>query len=230
MKYEVILFDADRTLFDFDKAEEHALEQLMNYFEVEYQKEYHLKQYQLINKKLWEELEQELVTPDELKIERFRRLAEELELKIEEQDLSEKYLEFLAEGYFLLKGALKLIKYLHKDYKLAIVTNGLATVQKGRLKASPLKDYFDHLIISEEIGVAKPNPKIFEHTFKEIGHQDKSNVLIVGDSLSSDIQGGINFGIDTCWFNPHNQENLTDLKPTYEISELNELKIVLSGK
>jgi putative hydrolase of the HAD superfamily len=230
MKYEVILFDADRTLFDFDKAEEHALEQLMNYFEVEYQKEYHLKQYQLINKKLWEELEQELVTPDELKIERFRRLAEELELKIEGQDLSEKYLEFLAEGYFLLKGALKLIKYLHKDYKLAIVTNGLATVQKGRLKASPLKDYFDHLIISEEIGVAKPNPKIFEHTFKEIGHQDKNNVLIVGDSLSSDIQGGINFGIDTCWFNPHNQENLTDLKPTYEISKLNELKIVLSGE
>lgn len=230
MGYEVILFDADRTLFDFDRAEEHAIERLMNYFEVEYQKENHLKQYREINKKLWEELEQELITPEELKLERFRRLAEELDLEIEDKALSEKYLEFLAEGHFLLDGALELIEELDKDYKLAIVTNGLATVQKGRLKASVLRGYFDHLIISEEIGIAKPNPRIFEHTFKEMGYHDKSKVLMVGDSLSSDIQGGINFGIDTCWFNPNKIESRNGVEPTYEISDLSQLKEILSGE
>lgn len=82
-------------------------------------------------------------------------------------------------------------------------------------------------MISEEVKVSKPNPKIFEHALNNMNHIDKRNVLMVGDSLTSDIQGGINFGIDTCWFNPNKIVNRTDIKPTYEISNLMKLKNIL---
>ena len=132
-----------------------------------------------------------------------------------------------ANASFLYEDSIDLVESLHKDFRLSIVTNGLKDVQDNRIRKSIIAKYFDDIVVSEEVMVSKPDPKIFEHALNNINHTDKSNVLIVGDSLTSDIQGGINFGIDTCWFNPNKIVNKTAIKPTYEISNLMDLKNIV---
>ena len=119
------------------------------------------------------------------------------------------------------------MKQCSKSYNLVIVTNGLASVQNPRFNNSELKKYFSHIVISEEIGFAKPKKEIFDYTFELLGSTTKESSLIIGDNLSSDIKGGSDYGIDTCWINPQKIENKTDIVPTYEITELNELKSIL---
>ena len=142
-------------------------------------------------------------------------------------EFANSYIENLANASFLYDNSLELIETLNKSFRLAIVTNGLTSVQNKRIRQSSIAKFFDAIVISEEILIAKPNPKIFEHTLKLINFSDKSKVLMIGDSLSSDIQGGINFGIDTCWYNPNKIINETSIKPTYEISNFDELKLLL---
>jgi len=223
MKYEAILFDVDGTLFDFEKAEDNALERVMGHFEIDYDKEYHLKYYKDINAKVWDEFEREQITVEKLKTERFRRFFEGLGMNIDIEEISSRYSDFLSQGAFLLEGAEELVSKLHGKYKLALVTNGLSAIQNIRLKNSPISKYFDTVVISEEVGVAKPNPEILRITFERMGHTNKLKAIIVGDSLKSDIKGGINFGIDTCWFNPRKINNESNIKPTYEINKLYEL-------
>lgn len=227
MKYELILFDADETLYDFKKSEREAFKNTMLKFNINYNESYHLKIYQEINTAIWKEFEQGLITQENLKIERFKRLSDILGVSFDETDFAKSYIEHLADASFLYDNSIELIETLSKSYKLAIVTNGLTLVQDKRIRKSTIAKFFETIVISEEILMSKPNPEIFEHTLKTINFFDKSKVLIVGDSLSSDIQGGINFGIDTCWYNPNKIINKTSIKPTYEISNFNELKALL---
>ncbi|HHD2753195.1 TPA: YjjG family noncanonical pyrimidine nucleotidase [Clostridium perfringens] len=227
MKYEVIIFDADETLFDFKKSEREAFKNTMLKFDIEYDENYHLKIYNEINTGIWKEFEQGLITQEKLKIERFKRLSDKLNIKFDEINFAKSYMEHLADASFLFDESIDLIENLNKSYKLSIVTNGLTSVQDKRIRKSTIAKYFDAIVISEEILIAKPDPKIFEHTLKHINFYDKSKVLMVGDSLTSDIQGGINFGIDTCWYNPNKIENKTSITPTYEISSFEELKSLL---
>ncbi|MDO4536200.1 MAG: YjjG family noncanonical pyrimidine nucleotidase [Clostridium perfringens] len=227
MKYEVILFDADETLYDFKKSEREAFKNTMLKFNIKYDENYHLKTYEEINTAIWKEFEQGLITQAKLKIERFKRLSDRLELGLDETNLAKVYMEHLADASFLYDKSTDLIETLNKSFKLAIVTNGLTLVQDKRIRKSSIAKFFETIVISEEILISKPNPKIFEHTLKEINFSDKSKILIVGDSLSSDIQGGINFGIDTCWYNPKKIANKTSIKPTYEVSNFDELKALL---
>lgn len=227
MKYEVILFDADGTLFDFDKAEEYALEKALLFFHIDYEKE-HLKHYRDVNKAIWAEFENELITVEDLKTERFRRYFVRVGLELEPIDFSKYYMNYLSEAHFLLEGAMDLLTYLHKKYKLVLITNGLSTIQRSRLKLSSLNQFFDHIVISEEIGISKPNAGIFEHSLKLVHHSNKHTALMVGDNLKSDILGGINFGIDTCWFNPTSTGNTSHIQPTYEIHDLLQLKEILA--
>lgn len=227
MKYEIILFDADETLYDFKKSEREAFKNTMLKFNINYDENYHLEIYKEINSALWKEFEQGLVTQEVLKIERFKRLSKELKIRFDENEFANSYIENLADASFLYDNSLELIETLNKSFRLAIVTNGLTSVQNKRIRQSSIAKFFDAIVISEEILIAKPNPKIFEHTLKLINFSDKSKVLMIGDSLSSDIQGGINFGIDTCWYNPNKIINETSIKPTYEISNFDELKLLL---
>lgn len=227
MKYEVILFDADNTLWDYDKAEEYALEKALRSFEVGYQRDPHLTSYREINKLIWGEFEKALIAVEQLKIERFRRFFKRFELTIEPEVFSSNYLDCIAEAAFLIDGADEILADLYQHYKLVLITNGFSKVQHSRLDRSLLKQYFKEIIISEEVGIPKPQVEIFEHTFERIDHGDKKTTLIVGDSLTSDIQGGINFGIDTCWYNPTKKLNTSDVKPTYEIHDLSALKEIL---
>lgn len=227
MKYEVILFDADETLYDFKKSEREAFKNTMLGFNIEYDESYHLKIYQDINSVLWKEFEQGLITQEKLKVERFKRLSDRLDISFDETNFAKSYMENLSDASFLYDDSAELIETLNKSYRLAIVTNGLTLVQNKRIRKSTIAKFFETIVISEEILISKPNPEIFEYTLGNINFFDKDKVLIVGDSLSSDIQGGKNFGVDTCWYNPNKIINETSIKPTYEISNFDELKSLL---
>lgn len=226
-KYELIIFDADETLLDFEKAEKYAFEKTMRHFNINYDEEYHLKEYKKFNKQVWDEFEKELISAEELKVERFKRLFREISISLDCKEANDKYTSALCEASFLLDGAEDILEELSKKYKLALITNGLLVVQNARIRQSHIAKYFETVVISEEAGVAKPNPGIFQYTFDKIGHENKNTALIVGDSLNSDIKGGTNFGIDTCWFNPKGMKGMTGLHPTYEIRRLDELKDIL---
>lgn len=227
MKYEVILFDADDTLFDFKKTEDFAIKKLVSSLDSNFDDTFIIDTYKEINKKIWREFEEGKITSDSLKVERFDRLIKRLQLNANAKNLCNMYSEFLGDGSFLYKETEDLLKYLSKNYKLGIITNGLADVQHKRVRNSIIGHYFEDITISDEIKIAKPNPDIFNHALSNLNHNNRESVLMIGDSLNSDIKGGINANIDTCWFNQYNKENISDITPTYEISNLLQLKEIL---
>ena len=228
MRYNFVLFDLDGTLFDYEKAEKIAFEKTFGNFGLQNNLSKLNREYRLINEKIWQDFQNGKISATKLRTERFRILCDKEKLKILPEELSENYLQNLAGCSFLLDGALETVSYFCQKCKLALITNGLADVQHSRIENSPLKNYFQDIFISEEIGIAKPDVRIFEHIFSQFASYEKTESLIVGDSLSSDISGGINFGIDTCWFNPNGLNNETEFVPAYEISALKELREIIS--
>jgi len=227
MKYEVILFDVDDTLFDFDMSEKKALHKTFLEFKYPTGLVDYRDTYNDISKILWRDLELGTMSLSELAVERFTRLFHQHELDIDAEVFSRVYLENLGTETHPIEGAVEVCEKL-KAYRLAIITNGFAAVQKARIENSELRNTFEQIIISEEVGYNKPAKKIFDYTFAKLQITDKKKVLIVGDSLTSDIQGGIDYGIDTCWFNPNNKENHIGNEPTFEINRLRELLKIVS--
>jgi putative hydrolase of the HAD superfamily len=227
MRYKLLLFDADDTLFDYSKAESYALRSAFENFDIVFSTEY-LSIYKDINKKIWLDLEKNVITPDKLKTERFIRLFRSLSIeKVDAGEFSRQYLNFLSRSIFLLPNVLGTVKNLHTKFKMAIITNGLKEVQRARFRSSEIFPYISEIIISDEIGIAKPDKKIFEYALNLMDHRDRSSVLMIGDSLTSDMQGGINSEIDTCWVNISGCKNETEINPKYEIKLITELlKIV----
>ncbi|KYG92294.1 2-haloalkanoic acid dehalogenase [[Bacillus] sp. KCTC 13219] len=220
--YDIIYFDIDDTLFDFTISEQEAFKKVFSKYNLLNNLKLYEKSYREINKVLWEDLERGKISLVELGSERFRRLFLEHELEMDAVVFNQDYLKFLGQQTYLVQGAEKVIEALsHK--RLAIITNGYTDVQTSRINHSFLEGTFEHIIISESTGFQKPQAEIFDYAFNKLQITEKSNVLMVGDSLTSDIQGGINYGIDTCWFNPKYKENTTNLKPTYEINQLERL-------
>lgn len=222
-RYRLILFDADGTLFDYEKAEDAALEAAMAEEGVPYRKEDHREVYRAINQELWELFEQGGIQAAELRIERFRRFADATGLPMDPVSISKRYLKYLAEGAYLYEGVETLLEELKGKYKMGLVTNGLKEVQRNRFAKTNLPQYMSCIIVSDEVGVQKPDPAIFRMALEEAGESDPGSTLVVGDSLTSDIQGGWNAGMDTCWFNPAGKKNPTPLRPTYEIRDLKDL-------
>lgn len=225
--YSLLLFDADGTLFDYERGERSSLDRTLSAYAVEPSDAIRVT-YKGINGKLWKAFERGEVTIPQIRTERFRALFEQLGVTADPSEAGELYLSFLGESGFLLDGTLKLLETLSKGYELALITNGITDTQYGRLDASGIRSYFDPIIISDEVGVQKPDPGIFELLFDKAGNPDKREALIIGDSLTSDMQGGINFGIDTCWYNPEKRERRPPLPVTHEISSFAELILLLS--
>lgn len=222
MKYECILFDADDTLFDYGMAESHALSHAFAHFGLPTGAQEYAASYQEINHALWKDFEQGLITSAALRVERFNRLFAARKLTFKPEEFSEAYLRFLGEGTFLIQGAAELCGEL-TGCRLAVITNGISDVQHARIKGSPLSEVFEAVIVSEETGYQKPETGIFDYAFAKLKLSDRRKVLIVGDSLTSDIRGGNNYGIDTCWFNPLGKSGDPEILPTYEIRSLDEL-------
>ena len=225
--YEFVLLDADGTLFDYDKAEEFALTESFRNEGIPFLPESYIPAYREINTRLWEEFEKSLIAASDLRVRRFQELFDAEGITGDYGSISKNYVARLSDAAFLYPEAEDLLKTLRPRYKLGIMTNGLKEVQRTRFAATPVGLYLDCIVVSDEVGVQKPDPEIFEHAMAAAGHSDKSTALIVGDSLTSDIQGGINFGIDTCWFNPDGKPNSAGIHPTYEIRRLPDLLDIL---
>lgn len=223
MKYKLIIFDADETLFDFRMSEQKALEATMMEFGVAYDEAYHLPIYKEVNHQIWKEFEDGILSQEKLKTERFKRYFDILSVNYDVHDFSSAYIKNLGEGAYLFKDSEELVRKLSKTHRLMILTNGLSKVQNRRIEKSGIKECFEQIVISEEVGAAKPSKDIFEYAVKDYKEIDKSQILMVGDSMRSDILGGINYGIDTCWYNPSKNENKESFSATYEITELIEI-------
>ncbi len=224
--YPWLWFDADGTLFDYNRAEVTAIQNTFRLSGLPFEERY-LDVYQKINHGLWQAFERHEITPDVLRVRRFDLLLDELQLSGSPGQMDVTYVEQLGLCADLIDGAYEVLQALQGKSRLAIVTNGLQTVQRSRLARSKIRDFIEELIISEEIGAAKPQPAFFEAAFSRLGHPAKSDVLIIGDSPSSDIRGGVDYGLDTCWYNPTAEPRPDGLPITYEIRHLRELLDVL---
>ena len=220
--YPWLFFDADGTLFDYNRAEAIAFRKAFELLKFPFQ-EGHLGIYQKINRDLWQALERREITPAALRVRRFEQLLEALQLSGSADELNVAYVEQLGLCTELMDGAYEILRTFHERCRIAIVTNGLEAVQRSRLRHSMIHPFITELIISEEVGAAKPHPAFFDAAFAQTGNPAKSDVLIIGDSLTSDMQGGVDYGIDTCWYNAGGEANPSGLVLTYEIQDLHEL-------
>lgn len=226
MRYKLLIFDLDNTVFDYNKAENFALEKTLTFFNCAATES--LKEsYRVINEQTWQLFEKGEITSEELRIIRFEKFAVVHGLNWNASDVSRIYLKNLGLGGFLVDGANPLLFELKDDFRLASVTNGISNVQRARLSNSPFDGLFDPLVISDEVGVAKPNPRIFEILLEQAGITDKTSVLMIGDSLSSDIAGAAAAGIDSCWFNPSGLNNNEGSAPDFIITKLSEIKDII---
>lgn len=225
MKYQWILFDADETLFSFNSFL--GLKAMLIRYGIDFTANDY-DAFQAVNKPLWVAYQNKEIRAEDLQRIRFQQLAEQTgqdPLVLNQQLMAEMALVSQP-----LTDTMAMLKALHGKVKMAIITNGFNALQQKRLENTQTTPFFEHVIASETVGVAKPDPYIFEFAFAQLGEIDKRRVLMVGDTLSSDIQGGINVGIDTCWFNPEGSMNETIIRPTYEIRSMLELIPIASGE
>jgi 2-haloacid dehalogenase len=222
-KYDIFLFDADGTLFDYDMAEANALKVMFDYCEFEYSESIRLK-YREINSQVWGSYERGEISKTELQTLRFARLFKDIGVFYDVEKFNEKYLNELGKGSFLINGAFEICKKITScNKKIYIVTNGILSIQKARIEDSLIKEYISDFFVSEFVGFQKPSFQYFDYVFSHIPQINKGKILIIGDSISADIVGGNNSGIDSCWFNKTGEINNSEITPTYEIKKLKEL-------
>lgn len=222
-----VLFDLDDTLFDFHKAEKIALTKTLVHFGIDPTEET-LALYSTINAAHWKRLELGEISREEVKVGRYRELFETIGVECDPVKATAYYESMLAIGHYFMPGAPELLEELYRKYRLYIVSNGTAKVQEGRIGSSGIAKYMDGIFISQILGANKPDREFFDICFAKIPDFSCAETVIVGDSLSSDIKGGINADIATVWFNPKEIENDSDIKPDYTIKELSEVPGLLS--
>lgn len=214
MRYDTILFDADGTLFDFLRCEDSAIRATFADFQIE-PTDALVKSYSAINDSLWKMLERGEIEKSVLLYRRFELFCDKHGFVCDAKAMAKKYMQELSEQVYFLDGAKELCASLSGKVRMYIVTNGVEFIQKNRYKKSGLGEYFDGMFISGEIGYEKPSAKYFDIVSEKISDFSKKNTLIVGDSLTSDIRGGINYGLDTCWYEPSGKSAPDDMDITY---------------
>ncbi len=228
MSYRFVLLDADNTLLDFTRSECVALSECLIKRDIQPTDEL-IARYSEINDDFWKMLERGEVTREALRVERFAKLFREYGFSFDPAEMAEDYLVALSTKSYLMDGAFEFCKNIHGKCRMFVITNGNTSVQKGRFDPCPLAPMFENCFISEEIGHSKPEKAYFDAVASMIPGFDAREAVVVGDSLSSDIQGGINAGIDTCWFNPKRKSVPRDLPVKYVVHSFDELeKIILS--
>lgn len=226
-KYEILLFDVDDTLLDFDLAENAALERMFKEENIAVTPEM-IARYKEINESMWRAFERGELTKNTLHNTRFAVAFKEFGIEVDGAYFETLFQKYLCEAHHYVEGAYEVIAQLADHYHLYVVSNGVTATQNKRLVDAKLAPQFKDIFISEQTGYQKPMPAFFDYVFERIDDFDKDKTLIIGDSLTSDIKGGLQSGIDTCWFNIRNIENTSEIKPHYEINKLNDLHELLN--
>lgn len=217
-----ILLDLDNTLLDFEQCAETAMRQGFFRFGIPYEAEM-FSTFMETNNALWREVEQGRMTREELHRVRWGQIFEKLGIQQDGEQFEPCFYTNLSESHEIVEGAYELLEYLSPRYALSIATNAPYEQQRRRLEKAGMLQYFDHVFTSERIGYTKPSREFFEHCFQALGGYTKEEILMIGDSLTADIQGGTEFGIKTCWYN-HNQEPRDPaFHPDYTVDRLREI-------
>ena len=226
--YKFLLWDIDGTVLDFSAAEACAIRALFEKYHLGICTDEMLRTYSQINRKYWQALERNEMTKPEILVGRFREFFQLMGLDTTvAAAFNDDYQLTLGDYPIFMEHALDVLKQEKGKYLLVAVTNGTKIAQTKKLRMTGLDEIFDVVFISEDVGIEKPNVAFFDHVFRKIGLSDKSEALIIGDSLTSDMQGGIFAGIDTCWFNPKHSQNTSGIPVTYEIDDLRKLEEIL---
>lgn len=226
MPYKIALVDADNTLLDFSRSEHDALCDCLRARNLPTHQEI-TSRYAAINDFYWKQLELGLVTRESLRIKRFEAFFKEFGFHCDPTRMADDYMVALSSKSYLMDGALDFCRQVYGHCRLFVVTNGNTAIQKSRFDPSPLAPYFEGCFISEQMGCAKPERAFFEKVAESISEFVPSEVLVIGDSISSDIQGGINAGLDTCWFNPARRIRPEGIPMTYEAHTFPEIQRIL---
>lgn len=221
-----VLFDLDDTILDFKKAEAVAVSKTLAEQGIT-PNEAIVSRYSEINAYMWKLLEKGELTRQQVLVNRFACLFEELGVKCDAKETKYKYEKNLSVGHYFIDNALEILEHFSKKYNLYLVSNGTLSVQDGRLNSAGIRKYFKGIFISEQLGFVKPQKEFFDAVFSKIPDFHKEEAIIIGDSLSSDIKGGNNARIKTCWFNPKHAENQGDIHIDYEIKSLKDLYEIL---
>lgn len=225
-KNPVLFFDLDNTLLNFDAAEHTAMTRMLSERGIEPTEE-RLKLFSKINLQHWELLENGKIDRAGVLYGRFHEFFRQLGIESDHISAQDTYENYLCEGHWFMPGAQELLTELDGKYDMYIISNGNTRVQKARLASSGISRYFKAVFISEELGENKPSRAFFELCFAKIPDFDRDSALIIGDSLTSDIRGGLNTGIKTCWFNPKGQPARADIPADYTIRALSDLPELL---
>ncbi|WP_431022130.1 pyrimidine 5'-nucleotidase [Erwinia rhapontici] len=217
--WDWILFDADDTLFHFDAFA--GLQRLFQQYDVQFSRADY-DDYQAINKPLWVDYQNGAISALQLQHQRFESWAAKLDVTA--QDLNSGFLSAMAEICTPLVGAVDLLNALKGRVKIGIITNGFTALQQARLERTGFLGVFDLLVISEQVGYAKPHPAIFDYALTRMGNPSRERVLMVGDNPDSDILGGINAGLATCWLNADGRAQPEGINPTWQVTSLKELQ------
>ena len=220
-----ILLDLDDTILDFRKAEHAALEKTLRHFGLE-PTEKVLSRYSVINQEQWQLLELGKLTRPQVKVRRYALLFEEFGLSLSPEETAAYYESRLGVGHWFMPGAEELLEALYGKYRLYMVSNGDPKVQAGRIESAGIARYFEEMFVSQDIGFEKPSVKFFDTCFERIAEFRKEETVIVGDSLTADIKGGVNAGITTVWYNARGKE-LRGVTPDYTVTRLSELPELL---
>ena len=219
MRYNWVLFDADETLFSFNSYL--GLTSMLKRYGIDFT-EQDYEAFQAVNKLLWVAYQNNEISAKDIQMRRFAKLS--AQIGIDQLRLNQELMAEMAKVSLPLAGVLEMLNALHQQgVKMGIITNGFTELQQNRLRNTQTEEFFEIVVVSEQIGVAKPDRQVFDYAFSLMDEQDKTKVLMVGDTLASDILGGYNAGIDTCWFNPKKTTNDTEIHPTYEISDIRSL-------
>ena len=223
---EFLFLDLDDTILDFHKAERISISKTFQTFGLE-PTEAVLDRYHVINRQHWERLEKGELTREQVLQGRFEVLFREMGRRADAAAIARTYEHNLYIGHYFLPGAREALDALGKHCRLYLASNGTASVQQGRLTSAGLYPVFEKVFVSQELGFNKPSIEFFNACTRQIPGYDPKKAMMVGDSLTSDIQGGINAGMATCWVNPTHAPGRPDIRPDYEITALSELEGLL---
>lgn len=223
-QFDFIFFDADDTLLDFSQSARRAFALTLDEVAIP-EREGMYALYQLCNHETWREYEDGKISAVQLRTIRFERFLVRAGLgwAADPAEMNTRFLNNLVQFAELLPGARELLEELRSQFGLALITNGLKEVQRRRLAHLKVDSYFSAIVVSDEIGVAKPDPAYFNYVLAQVGNPERERVLVVGDNIYSDIQGGQQAGMATCWYNPNGKERSAETEPTFEIAQLSAL-------